>query len=188
MDDTVIQSPGYDRAMGRGGAQQRPGWSDLARQHPVFSCPWYACRVRSFLAPLALLALALGAIAAFARPGLDASGVYLALGVVWMVVAFAVFAGRGLAVLVCRQEWTARGEALGVTCMLLLGFVLALSLTPFTDIAQPSAPTLIAAAQECERARENRVLRLAVWSLVLAWLGGGADLVTYFRQRGTGAT
>jgi len=163
-------------------ANRLGGWAGAARQYPLFSRTWFVYRMRSFLAPLGLLALALVFFAAFSRPRAGLPYLIPALCAIWLVVALALFLGRVLAVLVCRQGWTPAREAAGVACALLFGVLVSLSLTPFTRVG-PEKLERAMTAREAALAREGMLVNGAVWLLVLSWLGGSADLVAYFRQR-----
>ncbi len=162
------------------------GWGSVARQYPIFGKTWFGYRVRSFLAPLGLLTLVLVLIVALI-PGSEAALVRGALLAVWLVVVLALFLGRGLAVLVCRQGWPAQREAAGVVCALLFGALCTLPLTPYTRVNPPPAAIPNATSEQAERlraqTRENQVVNLVFWTLVLGWLGGGTDLRAWFRQR-----
>jgi anti-sigma regulatory factor (Ser/Thr protein kinase) len=163
-------------------ASRLGGWSGIAREYPLFSRTWFAYRMRSFLAPLGLLALVLVFFAAFARPREGLPYLIPALCKIWLVVALALFLGRALAVLVCRQGWTPPREAAGVACALAFGVLVSLSLTPFTRVG-PEKPNRAMTEREAALARESMLVNGAVWLLALSWLGGSGDLVAYFRQR-----
>jgi signal transduction histidine kinase len=163
------------------------GWSARAHQYPVFSNTWFVYRMRSFRAPLVMLALVLLVLAMLVpapRSGLAPLRFYLTFPAIWLVVATALGLGRGVAVLVRRRGWSPRGEAVGIACALLFGVLVALSLTPFVRTGgQPPAgraPT----AQEIKEARDDRLVNLVIWFPVLVWLAGPFDLAAYFRQRG----
>jgi sensor histidine kinase YesM len=168
-------------------ATRLAGWSARAHQYPIFSKTWFIYRMRSFRAPLIMLALVLLVLATVVpapKPGPTFLRFYLTFPAIWLVVALALTLGRALAVLVYRCRWSAQREAAGVVCALLFGTLVALSLTPFVRTGgqpvQGRAPT----ASEIEEARENRLVNLIVWFPVLVWLAGPFDLVAYFRQRG----
>jgi hypothetical protein len=163
-------------------ANRLGGWAGAARQYPIFGRTWFVYRMRSFLAPLGLLALALLFFAAFSRPRSGLPYLIPALCAIWLVVALALFLGRVLAVLVCRQGWTPPREAVGVACALVFGVLVCLSLTPFTRVG-PEKMGRAMTAREAALAREGMLVNGAVWLLALSWLGGSADLVAYFRQR-----
>src|SRR5207253_3195349 len=110
------------------------GWSALAHQYPIFSRTWFVYRMRSFLVPLVVVALILAVVAAVVQPdkGRNVLRFYLTFPAQWLVVAVALSLGRALAVLVYRRKWQPRREAAGIVCALLMGMLVALSLTPFT--------------------------------------------------------
>ena len=176
----------HDQPLPHSMANKVAGWGNLARQYPIFGKTWFGYRVRSFLAPLALLTLVLALIGAFI-PGSEAAPVRVALLAVWLVVVLALFLGRALAVLVCRQGWPAQREVAGVVCALLIGVLCTLPLTPYTRINPTPAAIPNATPRQLERlreqARENQVVNLVFWTLVLGWLGGGTDLRAWLRQR-----
>jgi signal transduction histidine kinase len=162
------------------------GWSHRAQQYPVFSKTWYAYRLRSFRTPMILLALMLAVLAALVPkppPGADTLRFWLTFPAIWLMIATALALGRGLAVLVRQRGWSPRREAAGIVCALLLGVLVAWSLSPFVRTGgQPSAGKATTEL-EIEQARDNRIVNLAIWFPVLVWLAGPFDLVAYFRQR-----
>jgi len=174
-----------ERPLPAGLASRLAGWSARAQAYPVFSKTWFVYRLRSFRAPMLMLAAVLALLAVLAPPSVpdkDLVRAMLTLPMIWLVIALALVVGRGLAVLVRQRGWSARREAAGIVCALLLGTVLALSLTPFTRMV--SAPEGRAAtAQDRDQARVNRLLNLAAWFPVVVWLAGPFDLAAYFRQR-----
>ena len=179
-------TPPHDQPLPHSLAARIAGWGSVARQYPIFGKTWFGYRVRSFLAPLGLLTLVLVLIGALI-PGSEAALVRGALLAVWLVVVLALFLGRGLAVLVCRQGWPAQREAAGVVCALLFGALCTLPLTPYTQVNPTPAAIRDATPEQAERlraqTRENQVVNLVFWTLVLGWLGGGTDLRAWFRQR-----
>lgn len=181
MEKIVPPRAGGESPLPYSMASKLAGWSSVARQYRIFSRTWFGYRMRSFLAPLALLALILALIAAFVPPKVGTQPLYIGLLAIWVVVALAVSLGRALAVFVCRQQWTARHEAAGLVCALLFGILVSLTLTPLTRVEQPLERP--ATAQEIERAREDSLFNLVFWFLLLTWLGGASDLVAYFKQR-----
>lgn len=163
------------------------GWSHRAQQYPVFGKTWYGYRMRAFRAPMILFALMLAVLAALVpKPPSEVDPLFfwLTFPAIWVVVALGLALGRGLAVLVRARGWSPRREAAGIVCALLLGVLVAWSLTPFVRTGgQPvkgQAPTELA----IEQARDNRLVNLAIWFPVLVWLAGPFDLAAYFRQRG----
>lgn len=186
METTSPRPQGQDQPLPHGLANRVAGWASVARQYPIFGKTWFGYRMRSFLLPLVLLALVLVFVGALASPPVSRLHFNLTLGAVWLVVALALFLGRALAVLVCRQEWAPPREAAGLVCALLFGMLVALSLTPFTTISTAPDQSRLT-AQESERLqareREGKVVNLIIWSVALAWLGGGTDLLAWFRQR-----
>jgi signal transduction histidine kinase len=182
MTLTRHRSADGDRPLPHSMTRELAGWSSRARQYPVFSRTWFAYRMRSFIAPLAVLALVLAFAAMLAQPN-AAAPAYVSLSSSWLVVVLAVALGRALAVLVCRRNWAPAAEAAGVVCAILFGAVVALSLLPFArqpDQAQAHATQ----ARQPEWANKNNLVNLTVWFAVLLWLGGALDLIAYFRQRG----
>jgi signal transduction histidine kinase len=162
------------------------GWSARAQHYPIFSKTWYLYRLRSFAAPMLTFALVLVLAAALMPappPGTSVLLAWLTLPAIWLVVALALAVGRGLAVLVRQRGWSPRREAAGIVCALLFGTLVALSLTPFTRVVTANSPGQTTSAQEAERERVTRLLNLAIWFPVLAWLAGPFDLAAYFRQR-----
>jgi len=182
METTTL----HDQPLPHSLATRIAGWGSIARQYPIFGKTWFGYRVRSFLVPLGLLTGVLVLIGAFI-PGSQAGLVRGALLAAWLVVVLALFLGRALAVLVCRQGWPAQREAAGVVCALLFGALCTLPITPYTRINPTPAAIPNATPQQIEqlreRTRENQIVNLVFWTLVLAWLGGGADLLAWFRQR-----
>ena len=164
-------------------ASRLAGWSGVARQYPIFSTTWFGYRMRSFVAPMLLLAVALVLTGAFTRISTGLPGLYAALCAIWLVVALALFLGRALAVLVYRQKWTPPREAAGILCALAFGIAVALPLTPLTRITQPATVDQAAAPERMAHARESELFNLVIWLLLLIWLGGALDLAAYFRQR-----
>jgi hypothetical protein len=148
-------------------AQRIAGWATIAQQYPVFSQTWFYYRMRSFMVPIILLAIAMLAVACFLPVSASAPRIYLAIVCTWVVVVLALVPGRWLAVLVHRQAWSPRNEAIGVVCALLFGMLLAASLTEFTRVD----------------AGKSRLANLVTWLVLLVWWGGIFDLITYFRQR-----
>jgi signal transduction histidine kinase len=177
MKQTAHQHEG-DQPLPQSMAAKLAGWSALAHQYPIFSRTWFAYRTRAFVMPLVLLALTLLVVVALARPEAPANPLrfYLNFAAIWLVVALALLLGRALAVLVYQRKWSPRREAAGVAAALLLGVLVALSLTPFTrNWDRP--------VQRSEE-RQDSLINLVVWLPVLLWLGGAFDLAAYFRQRG----
>jgi len=176
----------HDQPLPHSLATRIAGWGSRARQYPIFGKTWFGYRARSFLAPLGVLTLVLVLIGAFI-PGSEARLIRGALLAVWLVVVLALFLGRALAVLVCRQGWPAQREAAGVVCALLFGALCTLPLTPYTRVNPTPAAIPNATPQQLERlreqTRENQVVNLVFWILVLGWLGGGGDLLAWLRQR-----
>ena len=186
METTSKRTQGADQPLPHGLANKVAGWSSIARQYPIFGKTWFGYRTRSFLAPLGVLALVLVFVGALAGPRPSRLQLVPILCAVWLVVALALFLGRALAVLVCRQGWSAPREAAGVVCALLFGFLVALSLTPYTTISSSPDQSRMTAQERArfdERKREGQVVNLIIWSLALAWLGGAPDLLAWFRQR-----
>ena len=186
METINSRRQGQDQPLPLGLANRLAGWSSVARQYPIFGRTWFGYRMRSFLAPLGLLALVLVFVGAVPSPSVDRMRFITALCAVWLVVALALFLGRALAVLVCRQGWTPPREVTGVVCALLFGMLVALSLTPFTSVATPRDTSRMTAPERArfqEREREGKVVNLVIWTVALAWLGGALDLVAWLRQR-----
>lgn len=162
------------------------GWSIRAQQYPVFGKTWFVYRMRSFRAPMILFALVLVVLAALVPkppPGVDTLRFWLTFPAIWLVVASGLALGRGLAVLVRLRGWSPRREAAGIVCALLLGVLLAWSLTPFVRTGGQAANGQASPELEIEQARDNRLVNLAIWFPVLVWLAGPFDLAAYFRQR-----
>jgi hypothetical protein len=178
MKQTAQQHKGDDRPLPQNMAAKLAGWSALAHQYPIFSRTWFTYRMRAFVVPLALLALTLLVVVAVAKP-YDAANplrFYLNFAAIWLVVALALVLGRALAVLVYQQQWSPRRQAAGIMAALLLGAMVALSLTPLTrNWDRP--------VQAKEKFQDS-LINLIIWLPVLCWLGGAFDLVAYFRQRG----
>ncbi|MEW6759727.1 MAG: histidine kinase [Pseudomonadota bacterium] len=167
-------------------ASSLAGWSLRAQQYPVFSKTWYVYRMRSFRAPMILLALVLTGLTFLIPkppPGVDQLMFWLTFPAQWLVVALALAVGRGLAVLVRQRGWRPRREAGGIVCALLLGVLVAWSVTPFVRTGGQPVKGMTPTELELERARDNRIINLAIWFPVLVWLAGPFDLAAYFRQR-----
>ncbi|MCS0806869.1 histidine kinase [Massilia agilis] len=159
------------------------GWSGIARQYPVFSRTWFVYRMRSFLVPMVLLTLVLALVGATSSARLQQLRLYVMLAAVWVVVALGLSVGRALAVLVCRRGWTAQREAAGIVCALLSGVLLVLPLTPYTRASPPPNATTLPRLQDAGRESVAGLINLFSWFLILVWLGGGTDLLAYFKQR-----
>jgi hypothetical protein len=180
----AAQAPaGADRPLPLGMAHKLAGAASFARQYPIFSRTWFGYRMRSFLAPMAVLALLLALVGVLARTEEAATALPVALLATWLVVALSLSLGRALAVLVCRQKLTARREAAGIACALLFGVLAVLPLTPYTSAGKLPVRGHAATQQELELARKHSLYNMAIWLPALVWLGGGLDLVAYFRQR-----
>ncbi|WP_332879255.1 sensor histidine kinase [Massilia sp. S19_KUP03_FR1] len=175
--------PLHDQPLPAGLASKLAGYASTARQYPIFGSTWFGYRMRSFLAPMVLLALLVGVIGAVMPAAARVPAVYLALAVTWLAVALALALGRALAVVVCRQQWPARLEVAGVVFALLIGILVPLALTPLTSVGQAAKGARAPTPAQVERARENRLVNLAIWFVVLAWLAGSLDLVAWLRQR-----
>ncbi|MFN3789928.1 sensor histidine kinase [Massilia sp.] len=168
-------------------ASRLGGWSARAQQYPVFGKTWYAYRLRAFRAPMIVFALVLALVAALVPappPGVDTLRFWFTFPAIWLMVAIALALGRGLAVLVRARGWNPRREAAGIVCALLLGVLVAWSLTPFVRTGGQPANGQASAELQAEQARDNRIVNLAIWFPVLVWLAGPFDLAAYFRQRG----
>ncbi|MCD2518838.1 histidine kinase [Massilia sp. G4R7] len=184
MDKTAAS--GGDSPLPSGLATRLAGWSHRAQQYPVFSKTWYVYRMRSYRVPMILLALVLGAVACLIpKPPADADALafWMTFPAQWLVIAVALALGRGLAVLVRARGWHPRREAAGIVCALLLGVMVAWSLTPLVKTGGQPPKGRASTELEIERAQDNRIINFAVWLPVLVWLGGSFDLVAYFRQR-----
>jgi len=183
---TTPRTQGQDQLLPHSMANKLAGWGSVARQYPIFGKTWFTYRARSFLVPLSVLTGVLALIGVFI-PGSQAAAVRGALLAVWLVVVLALFLGRALAVLVCRQRWPAQREAAGVVCALLFGALCTLPLTPYTRLNPPPAEIPNATPRQAEQlraqTRENQVVNLVFWVLALGWLGGSTDLRAWFRQR-----
>lgn len=175
--------PVHDQPLPAGLASKLAGYASTARQYPIFGPTWFAYRLRSFCAPVALLAVIIGAIAIVLPPAARMAPVYIGLAAFWVIVALSLTLGRALAVLVCRQHWPARREVAGVVCATLFGILAPLPLTPLTSVGPVTKEAHVPTPAQAARARENRLVNLAIWCVVLAWLGGSLDLVAWFRQR-----
>jgi signal transduction histidine kinase len=175
--------PVHDQPLPAGLASKLAGYAGTARQYPIFGATWFGYRMRSFAAPLVLLALIAGVVAVVMPPSAQRPAVYLALVLIWLVVALALSLGRALAVWVCRQHWRARREVAGVVVALLVGILVPLALTPFTSVGQAAQGARVPTPVQAERARANRMVNIAIWFVVLTWLGGGLDLAAWLRQR-----
>lgn len=168
-------------------ASKLAGWAARAHQYPIFSKTWFIYRMRSFRWPLVLLALILVVLAAMIPSTGTASRAwrfYATFPTIWLVVALALGCGRGLAVLVHRQNWQPRREAAGVVLAMLLGIVPALALTPFVRTGGETAPGQVPSARDIKEQRSDELVNLVIWIPVLLWLSGPFDLAAYFRQRG----
>jgi signal transduction histidine kinase len=162
------------------------GWSHRAQQYPVFGKTWYVYRMRSFRAPMILFALVLAVLAALVPkppPEVNPLSFWFTFPAIWLVVATALALGRGLAVLVRARGWRPRREAAGIVCALLLGVLLAWSLTPFVRTGGQPTQGQASAELQAEQERDNRLVNLVIWFPVLVWLAGPFDLAAYFRQR-----
>ena len=181
-----IEASGSDAPLPSNLATRLAGWSQRAQQYPVFSKTWYLYRMRSYRLPMFLLALVLVAVVCLipAPPAdADALAFWMTFPAQWLVVALALGLGRGLATLVRARGWDPRREAAGIVCALVLGVLVAWSLTPFVKTGGQPPAGRASTALEIERAQDNRIINFAVWLPVLVWLGGPFDLVAYFRQR-----
>jgi len=186
MEKIVPPHTDSDRLLPHSMATKLAGWSAVAHQYPVFSNTWFAYRMRSFLAPMAMLALVLCVIAVFTGgpgPGHNLVRFYMVFPTMWVVVALALSLGRGLGVLIYLRRWSPRREAAGIVCALLFGVLVALSLTPFLRLSNEPTPGRAQTVQEIQESRESRIVNLIVWFPVLVWLAGPFDLRAYFRQR-----
>jgi signal transduction histidine kinase len=182
-----MEKPDHERPLPHSMAASLAGWSARAHQYPVFSQTWFGFRIRSFRAPMVMLALILGLVMIVVekpQPGMSIVRFWTAFPAIWLVIALALGLGRGLAVLVARRRWQPRREAAGIVCALVFGVVIALALTPFTRTGGMSTRAHAPTAQETREVRDNRVLNLLIWLPVLTWLAGPFDLAAYFRQRG----
>ena len=182
-----MDNPPADHPLPPGLATRLAGWSARAQQYPVFSRTWFVYRMRSYRAPLVILALLLVVLAAVVPgppPGIDPLRTWLTFPAIWLVIATAMVLGRGLAVLVRSRGWSPRREAAGIVCALLFGVLVAWSLTPFVRTGGHPAQGRTPTALEIEEARENRMVNMIIWLPVLLWLGGPFDLAAWFRQRG----
>jgi LytS/YehU family sensor histidine kinase len=66
---------------------------------------------------------------------------------------------------------------------LLFGILVSLSLTPFTRFPDSASQSRATTGHEIESPRKGHLINLFAWLLILAWLGGGLDLLAYIRQR-----
>jgi hypothetical protein len=71
-------------------AQRIAGWATIAQQYPVFSQTWFYYRMRSFMVPIILLAIAMLAVACFLPVSASAPRIYLAIVCTWVVVVLAL--------------------------------------------------------------------------------------------------
>ena len=162
------------------------GWSHRAQQYPVYGKTWFIYRMRSFRAPMVLFALILAVLAVLVPtppPEVDPVRAWLTFPAIWLMIATALGLGRGLAVLVRSRGWSPRREAAGIVCALFFGVLAAWSLSPFVKTGGEPPKGRAPTALELERARDNRIVNLAIWFPVLVWLAGPFDLAAYFRQR-----
>lgn len=185
METNTSRLQGHDQPLPHSLAFKVAGWASVARQYPIFGKTWFGYRMRSFLVPVILLALALVFFGALAKPPVDRWHFIGALCAIWLVVTLALVLGRALAVQVCRQGWTAPRETAGVVAALLAGMLAALALTPYTSVTDPPRTPRTAQEREWlrEREQEGQLVNLIIWTVLLAWLGGGPDLVAWLRQR-----
>jgi signal transduction histidine kinase len=177
----------HERPLPHSMAINLAGWSARAHQYPVFSLTWFAYRMRSFRAPLIMLALVLllvMMVAGVPKGVPDKVHFWSTFPAVWLVITLALGLGRGMAVLVVRRNWQPRREAAGIICALLIGVLAALALTPYTRTGGPRVQGRALTTQEIREAHDNRVLNLLIWLPVIVWLAGPLDLAAYFRQRG----
>ena len=179
MEHSAIHRRDDDQPLPDRLSRKLAGWASVARQYPIFGKTWFGYRMRSFAAPLGLLAIILALIAIVVPARTGGSKLYVGLAALWLVVALGVSLGRALAVLVCRQQWAAPREVTAVAAALLMGIAVPLSLSPLTHFSPPEQAAGMADAQ----ARDNRVFNLVLWLLVLLWLGGGLDFAAWLRQR-----
>jgi len=177
----------YERPLPHGMAASLAGWSARAHRYPVFSQTWFAYRMRSFRAPMIMLAAVLVLVMFVVEAPRAGPGVvrfWATFPAVWLVIALALGLGRGLTMLIVRRNWQPRREAAGVICALLFGVVVALALTPFARSGGTPVQGRALTTQELREARDNRVINLLIWLPVVIWLAGSFDLIAYFRQRG----
>jgi signal transduction histidine kinase len=177
----------HERPLPHGMAASLAGWSARAHQYPVFSPTWFAYRMRSYRAPMIMLALVLAlvmAVVKIPRAGIDVVRFWATFPAVWLVIALALGLGRWLAVLVVRRNWQPPREAAGVVCALLAGVLIAMALTPFVRTGGTPVQGRPLTAQETREIRENRIINMLIWLPIVIWLAGPFDLLAYFRQRG----
>ncbi len=97
-------------------------WFDRSSSYPIFSGTWYRYRVISALVSMVLM-LVIFLLIAFASKdqwkSVVAPGASMGLGMLCLLTS-----GIGLAVLVRRQGWPVRKEAIGLVTALLLGLLL----------------------------------------------------------------
>lgn len=97
-------------------------WFDRSSSYPIFSSTWYRYRVISslfYLVTLGIIFFLIGFAAKKSWKVLVFTGGSIEIGLVFLLLS-----GIGLAVLVRRQAWPVRKEAIGLVAALLLGLLL----------------------------------------------------------------
>jgi hypothetical protein len=185
-------------------AQNYPTFSPTWFRYRLFSF-----MVPIVLYAIFILCSALGATDMLSTP--VPGGFYYEACRSWLTVVIFLLLGRWLAMQIWKRRWSPRKEAIGIVLALLLGSLLAKELDhlpadSFSFNAKESKPDTkmqakaetsehVAARSQVIAKDDNGNLRSyqapratviigeLLWVLLFFWLGGGLDLVQYFRQR-----
>ena len=197
MEDSLASSskdnPLPSKILGKYG-----GWANLAQQYPIFSQTWFKYRALSYLLPVALIGLFL-ALGMFVMPMGNAKYAFLfAVVFLWLSIASALLFGRGIAVLVTKQNWSEKNKSIGIVLAIVFGIIVALIFVhlehnyeqQFTreyvqelKLKRQTDLTVVDRESVYENSPVIASVRYFLILLLFLWLGGALDLITYFRQR-----
>ncbi|PRC92917.1 sensor histidine kinase [Solimicrobium silvestre] len=177
------------------------GWGARAQQYPIFSQTWFKYRAMSYLLPMFLLALLLTFVCIL-MPIEDVTFSFtLSMALVWGSVAVALLLGRWLAVLISKRDWPEKRIGMGIVAAVILGIVIAVTLNRIGNFYEKKyfaehqqdlnlkRKTDVSVGIQIDthnNLKKNPTLAILNYLLVIlffSWLGGGLDVVAYFRQR-----
>lgn len=169
-------------------------WFGRARSFPVFSLTWYRYRSQAHLLGMALLFVASWMVMGLTgRRSWEGSAVEMAR--IWLPLLAVSLTGPALATWVRARHWPARRELAALAAALLIGALLSFGSMKLAFHATENTAIGRSLAQQdtvrnggvpvtdATMPAGRKAVAATLLVMLMAWLGGGFDLLAFVRQR-----
>ncbi|MBY0572505.1 MAG: histidine kinase [Undibacterium sp.] len=125
MNQRIASSASSDQQIPAKLIGQFGDWNSKAKLYPIFSETWFRLKMRSYRLIMVFIAILTLATLIILPPDKSAR-YYLGFFLLGFSFILAIFAGRFLAVVVCKRRWSSKKEGWGVCSAIVIGWLLAL--------------------------------------------------------------